>query len=38
MIHTNLGLYEGAKRPKYNPDFASEIGANDLILQSTIYR
>ena len=34
----NLGLYEGAKRPKCNPDFTSEIGANDLILRPALYR
>ena len=28
----NLGFYEGAKRPKCNLDFTSEIGANDLIM------
>ena len=25
----DLGLYQGAKRPKCNPDFTSEIGANE---------
>ena len=33
-----LGLYEDAKGPKCNPDFTSEIGANDLILQPALYR
>ena len=28
----------GAKRPKCNPEFTSEIGANDLILRPAIYR
>ena len=33
----NLGLYDGAKRPKCNPNFTSEIRANDQILQPTLY-
>ena len=33
-----LRLYEGAKRPKCNPDFTNEIGANDLILRPALYR
>ena len=38
MMNENLGLYEGAKRPKCNSDFTSEIGANDLILPPALYR
>ena len=34
----NLGLYEGVKRPECNPNFTSEIEANDLTLRPALYR
>ena len=31
LLEYNLGLHVGRKGPECNPDFTSEVGANDLM-------